>query len=67
MVGFGSESNEKNIPVKEQEMMEVGRRHRIHGREGVRGKVYMQGLPRAICLREVGKGDGTQGSLVLRS
>ena len=34
VVGFGSESNEKNIPGKEQEMMEVGRRHRIHGRGG---------------------------------
>lgn len=34
---------------------------------GVRGKAYTQGLSRAICLREVGKGDGTQDSLVLRS
>ena len=34
---------------------------------GVRGKVYTQGLSRAICLREVGEGDGTQESLVLRS
>ena len=66
MDGFGSESSEKNIPVEEQGMMEAGRRHRVH-RAGCEGKVYTQGLFRAICLREVGKGDGTQESFVLRS
>ena len=35
--GFGSESSEKNIPVKEQGMMEAGRRHRVH-RVGCEGE-----------------------------
>lgn len=37
MDGFGSESSEKNIPVKEQGMMKAGRRHRVH-RGGCEGE-----------------------------
>lgn len=45
-VGFGSERSEKDILGKGQ----AGGRHRLRS---------LSSLPRAVCLREVGKGGGT--------